>query len=53
MSFVVSEFYSEIEASHVSCALMLFMCSILCLMCFGRSLHGACILPSWMLCLSV
>ena len=53
MSYVVSEFNSEIEASHVSCALMLFMCSILCLMCFGRSLHVACILPSWMLCLSV
>ena len=41
--------YSEIEGSR---ALMLFMCSILCLMCSGSSLHVACVLPFGMLCLS-
>ena len=34
------------------CALMLFPCSILCLMCSGSSLHVECILPPGMLCLS-
>ena len=34
------------------CALMLFLCSILCLMCSGSSLHVECILPFGMLCLS-
>ena len=43
---------SEIEGSHAFCALMLFLCSILCLMCSGSSLHVECILPFGMLCLS-
>ena len=43
---------SEIERSHASCALMLFLCSILCLMCSGSSLHVECILPFGKLCLS-
>ena len=40
MSDVISEFNSEIEGSLVFCALMLFLCYILCLMCSGSSLHG-------------
>ena len=43
---------SEIEGSLTFCALMLFMRSILCLMCSGSSLHVECILPFVMLCLS-
>ena len=38
--------------SHAFCALMLFLCLILCLMCSGSSLHVECILPFGMLCLS-
>ena len=34
------------------CALMLFLCSILCLMCSGSSLHVKGILPFGRLCLS-
>ena len=52
MRDVISEFNSEIEGSLAFCALMLFLCSILCLMCCGSSLHEECILPSVMLCLS-
>ena len=33
MRDVISEFNSEIERSLAFCALMLFLCSILCLMC--------------------
>ena len=47
---VFSEFNSEIEGSLVFCALMLFLCSILCLVCSGSSLHVECILPFGMLC---
>ena len=36
---VILEFNSEIEGSHAFCALMLFLCSISCLMCSGSSLH--------------
>ena len=39
MRDVISKFNSEIEGSLAFCALMLFMCSILCLMCCGSSLH--------------
>ena len=39
MRDVISEFNSEIEGSLAFCALMLFLCSILCLMCSGSSLH--------------
>ena len=52
MRDVISEFNSEIEGSLVFCALMLFMCTILCLMCSGSSLHVECFLPFGMLCLS-
>ena len=52
MRDVISEFNSEIEGSLSFCALMLFLCSILCLMCPGSSLHVGCILPFGMLCLS-
>ena len=45
MRDVISEFNSEIEGSLAFCALMLFLCSILCLMCSGNSLHVVCILP--------
>ena len=31
---------------------MLFLCSILCVMCSGSNLHVECILPFGMLCLS-
>ena len=34
MRGVISEFNSEIEGSHASCVLKLFLCSILCLICF-------------------
>ena len=52
MRDVISEFNSEIHGSLALCALMLFLCSILCTMCSGSSLHVECILPFWMLCLS-
>ena len=52
MRDVISEFNSEIEGSLAFCALMLFLCYILCLVCSGSSLHVECILPLWMLCLS-
>ena len=52
MRDVISEFNSEIEGSLACCALMLFLCYILCLMCSGSSLHVERILPFWMLCLS-
>ena len=45
MRYVISEFNSEIEGSLAFCALMLFLCSMLCLMCSGSSLHVECILP--------
>ena len=51
MRDVISEFKSEIEGSLAYCALMLFMCSILCLMCSGSSWHVECIFPFGMLCL--
>ena len=51
MRDVISEFNSEIEGSLAFCALMLFLCSILCLMYSGSSLHVECILPFGMLCL--
>ena len=38
MRDVISEFNSEIDGSLACCALMLFLCSILCLMCSGSSL---------------
>ena len=47
----ISEFTSEIEGSPVFCALMLFLCSILCLMFSGSSLHVERIFPFGMLCL--
>ena len=43
---------SEIEGSLAFCALMLFLCSILCLMCSGSSLHVDYIFPFGMLSLS-
>ena len=49
---VFSEINSEIEGSLVFCALALFLCSSLCLMCSGSSLHVECILPFGMLCVS-
>ena len=52
MRDVISEFNSEIEGSLAYCAMMLFLCSILCFMCSGSSLHVECILPFGMLCLS-
>ena len=52
MRHVISDFNSEIEGSLAFCALMLFLWSILCLMCSGSSLHVECILPFGMLCLS-
>ena len=51
MRDVISGFNSEIEGLLAFCALMLFLCSILCLMCSGSSLHVECILPFGMLCL--
>ena len=53
MRDVISEFNSEIEGSLAFSALMLFLCSILCLMCSWSSLHVECILPFEMLCLFV
>ena len=50
MRDVISEFNSEIEGSLAFCALMLFLCSILCLMCSGSSLHVECILPFVFVC---
>ena len=35
MRDVISEFNSEIEGSLTLCALILFLCSILCLMCLS------------------
>ena len=52
MRAVISEFNSEIDGSHAFFALMLFLCSMLCLMCSGSSVHVDCILPFGMLCLS-
>ena len=52
MRDVISEFNSEIEGSLAFCALILFLCSIVCLMCSGGSLHVECILPFGMLYLS-
>ena len=52
MRDVISEFNSEIDGSLAFCALMLFLCSIWCLMCSGSSLHVECVLPFGMLCLS-
>ena len=52
MRDVISEFNSEIKGLLAFCALMLFMCSILCVMCSGSSLHVECILPFGILCLS-
>ena len=52
MRDVISKFNSEIEGSLACCALMFFLCSILCLMCSGSSLHVECILPFGMLYLS-
>ena len=49
MRDVISEFNRGIIAF---CALMLFLCSILCLMCSGSSLHVECILPFGILYLS-
>ena len=51
MRDVISEFNSEIEGSLAFCALMLFLCSSVCLMCSGSSLHVRCIFPFGMLCL--
>ena len=45
MNDVILEFNSEIEGSHASCALMLFLWS-------GSSLHVECTLPFGRLCLS-
>ena len=45
MRDVISEFNSGIEGTLAFCALMLFLCSILCLMSSGSSLHAVCILP--------
>ena len=39
MRYVISEFNSEIVGSLAVCALMLFLCSILCLTCSGSSLQ--------------
>ena len=49
MRDVISKFNSEIEGSLAFCALMWFLCSILCLMCSESSLHVECILPFGML----
>ena len=52
MRDLITEVNSEIEGSLAFCALMLFLCSLLCLMCSGSSLHVECILHFGMLCLS-
>ena len=41
---------SEVDGSLAFCDLMLFLCSILCLMCSGSSLYVECILPFGMMC---
>ena len=51
MRDVISEFGKK--GSHAFCALMLFQCSIVCLMCSASTLHMECILPFDMLRLSV
>ena len=43
MRDVISEFNSEIEGPLVFRALMLFLCSISCLVCSGSSLHVECL----------
>ena len=48
----MSGFNSEIEGSLAFCALVLFLCSILCIMCSGSSLHLECIFLFVMFCLS-
>ena len=53
MRDVISEFNTEIEGSLVFSALKLFLCSILCLMYSGNSLHVEYILPFQIPCLSV
>ena len=45
MRDVISEFNSQIERSRAYCALMLFMCCNVCLLCSGKSLYVLCILP--------
>ena len=52
MRDVFSELNYVIEGSLAFCALKLFLCFILCLMCSWSSLHVECILPFGMLCLS-
>ena len=52
MRDVISEFNSVIEGSFAFCALMLFLYSILCLICSGRSLHVEYILHFGLLCFS-
>ena len=42
MKDVISEFNSEIEGSLACCALILFLCSIFCLMCSESSVHVEC-----------
>ena len=49
MRDVISEFNSEIDGSPAFCALMLFLCSILC---SGSRFHVGCILPFGISCLS-
>ena len=44
MRDVVSEFVLSSTGLHASCGLMLFLCSISCLMCSGSSLHVECVL---------
>ena len=51
MRDVILEFNSEIEGSHAFCDLLFFLCCILCLMCFGNSLHVMCILTEYYVCL--
>ena len=51
MRGVISELNSEIEGSLSFYVPMLFLCYMLCLMCFWSSLHVECILPFGMLCL--
>ena len=45
--------YVRFEGSLAFCALMLSLCSILCLMCSGSILHVECIFPFGMFRLSV
>ena len=52
MRDVISEFNYDIEGSLAFCALILFLCYILCLIYCGSSFHVECILPFGMLCLS-